>query len=55
MADLYQIFEGRFDGMDKNLDMMLSHFDRQDKKLVELTEKMVATSQRVAGLEQDVR
>ena len=37
--------------MDKNLDMMSSHFDRQYKQLGELTEKMKHTNQRLGGLQ----
>ena len=41
--------------MDKNLDRMSSHFDRQDKQLVKLTEEMGAANQRLAGLQHEAR
>ena len=44
MADLCQMLEENFD---RQLDSMKSHFDRQDKKLGELTKKMRATNQRL--------
>ena len=51
MAGLYQMLKKNFDRMEKNLDMMPSHFDRQYKQLGELTEKMKHTNQRLAGLQ----
>ena len=41
--------------MGKNFDRMSSHFDRQDKKLGERTEKMRQTHRYLAGLEHKAR
>ena len=48
MEDLYRIFDENFD---KQVHMMRSHFDRQDKMLDELTRMMRATNQRLADLQ----
>ena len=52
MADLYRVIEKRFN---RQLNLMKSHFDQQDKKLDELAKEMRETRQRLAGLEQDAR
>ena len=52
MADMYGLFEERFH---RQLNLMKSYFDQQDKKLDELTGKMRETRQRFAGLEHDAR
>ena len=44
--------EERFDKLHRYLDIIKSHFDQQEKKLVELME---IVDQRVASLEQDAR
>ena len=50
MADVYRRIEGIFN---RQLNLMKSHFDQQDKKLDELTKEMRETRQRLADLEQD--
>ena len=52
MADIYRLFEGRYD---RQLNRMKSHFDQQDKKLDELIEKTREINQRFAGLEHGAR
>ena len=48
LAHVYRLFEERFD---RQLKVMKSHFDKLD----ELADEMIATKQRLAGLEQNVR
>ena len=50
LADVYRCFEERFD---RQLEIMESHFDRQEKKLGELMEKTRKPRQRSASLEHD--
>ena len=52
LADVYRHFKERFD---KQLNIMESHFDQQDKMLDDITEKIIETRQRLAGLEQEAR
>ena len=52
LADVYRLFEERFD---RQLKLIKSRFDRQDETLDEFVEKMRATEQRSASLEQDAR
>ena len=51
-VDLYRMLEENFD---RQSNRIKSHFDRQDKALGELTEKMGATSQRLADLQHEAR
>ena len=55
LADVYRMFKEQFDQSDRYWDSMKSHFDQQKKKLDELMEMTRGTSQRLAGLEHDVR
>ena len=43
------------ESFDRQLDRMKNHFDLYDKKLGELTEKMRASSQHLAGLKHEAR
>ena len=52
MGDLYRMLEESFD---RQLSRMKSHFDRQNKMFDELTKKMRASSQRLAGLQHEAR
>ena len=52
LADIYRLAEERFG---RQLEIMESHFNQQDKHLDELTKEMRATDRRLAGLEQDAR
>ena len=52
LADVYRLFEGR---LDRQLNLIKSHFDQQDKKLDEHMEKTRDTRQRSASLEQGAR
>ena len=43
------------ESFDRQLSRMKSHFDRQNKMFDELTKKMRASSQRLAGLQHEAR
>ena len=52
LADIYRLFEER---LDRQLKLMKSRFDQQEKTLDELMEMTRGNNQRLAGLEQDAR
>ena len=52
VADIYRLFEQRFD---RKLNRLEIHFDQREKTLDELMEKTRETNQRLVGLEHEAR